>query len=281
VTIQEILAALREKFRQAGIESWETDARMLVQHALGVSREELLLNNNRILSISESETLNRYAERRLKHEPVSRILGVRSFWKSDFKITRETLDPRADSETLMEAALKHANNPVHVLDLGTGSGCLLLSLLQEWPQILGTGVDISVGAVGVAEENAKNLGLSHRATFVAGDWSDIGFSHKFDVVISNPPYITKDEMAALAPEVSLYDPHGALAGGDDGLECYRSIIKLLPDILNQNGYLFFEVGYRQAAAVKELLEKAGLDVLEILPDLAGNERCVVAHVKSL
>jgi release factor glutamine methyltransferase len=277
-TIAAVLADIRQRFQDAGIENPEADARLLAQHGLSLSREKLFMNQNEILEDSQVEILERYADRRLRHEPVSRIIGKRSFWKSDFKISPETLDPRADSETLIEAVLRQdMPQQAWVLDLGTGSGCLLLSLLQELPGARGVGVDISADAVKTAQENAENLGLSTRATFIAGDWNDVRIGRRFDVIISNPPYITDHEMAALAPEVALHDPARALKGGADGLDCYRNIINILPDFLKEKGYIFFEIGRTQAQAVKDLLEQSGLVVLETAPDLGKNDRCIAAR----
>jgi release factor glutamine methyltransferase len=270
------LAEIKEKFRAAGLDSPETDARILIQHALGLSREDLWKDTKRFISISEDDALESYVARRLKREPVSRILGYRSFWKSDFKISKETLDPRADSETLIETVLKTAK-PGSILDLGTGSGCLLLSLLQEWPEATGMGLDVSAGAVATAEENARALGLEGRSTFTVTDWNNYRPDLAFDIIISNPPYIAAHEFAGLEPEVTQYDPVRALLGGGDGLMCYRNIIQLLPQWLKPSGLVFFEVGHMQAADVKELLVQAGFSVLQTAQDLAGNDRCVAAQ----
>jgi len=275
-TVQAALAEMKAQFTAAGIDSADTDARLLMQAVLKLSREDLFMNSSLLIPDAREMVLKEYAARRLKREPVSRILGTRSFWKSDFKISRETLDPRADSEVLIETALKHIKNPMRVLDLGTGSGCLLLSLLQEWSESSGIGVDISADAVRTAEENARAMGLAGRAKFVAADWNALPPGELFDVVISNPPYIAEHEMAGLEPEVTLYDPRRALVSGPDGLECYRSIISLLPRFLKKQGHVFFEVGHSQAGAVKDMLEAAGLPVLQTAPDLAGHDRCIAA-----
>jgi len=278
-TIQSVIADMRRQFKSIGLETPELDARLLVQNVLGMRYEELLLNPNRLITDSESEKLTVAAERRILREPVSRILGTRSFWKSDFKVSRETLDPRADSEALIEAALGYLSpeHPLTLLDLGTGTGCLLLSLLQELPQATGVGVDISAGAIQTAQQNAKDLQLSERASFIVSDWSGMTADKPFDVILSNPPYIADADIPKLEPEVRQYDPFRALAGGADGLDCYRSIARLLPKLLTKQGKVFLEIGYGQAGAVKGVLAGEGFSVLQIVPDLAGHSRCVVAQ----
>ena len=278
-TIQSAINEMQELFREVGIETPELDARLLVQGILGIKHEDIILNNSELITFSEGNRLTDAARRRALREPVSRILGERPFWKFNFKISKETLDPRADSETVIESVLKNCDQKAYLtfLDLGTGTGCLLLSLLQEFPQATGVGVDISVGAVETARQNAEALGLSNRASFVVSDWADMALGKAFDVVISNPPYIPNEDIEALAPEVKQYDPRRALAGGRDGLDCYRSITKLLPQLLTKQGKVFFEIGYDQALSVKGILADAGFVVLQTVPDLAGHDRCVVAE----
>lgn len=266
-------------FTEAGIDTPAVDAWQIVQHVMQWSRAELLMHSKKLMTDAQAKDLNAAIERRLKHEPVSRIIGTRAFWKSEFKVTPDTLDPRQDSETLIEAMLKYAvPRPENILDLGTGTGCLLLSLLIEWPEARGTGVDISAGAAAVARENAAALGLSVRANFVESNWEDFAPGDLFDSLITNPPYIAPDEIPALAPEVTQYDPMTALVGGADGLECYRSIAKHAPRWLKPGAWAVFEIGYLQANAVKTILAEAGFAVIQTVPDLAGNDRAVVARM---
>lgn len=278
-TVQSHIIEMREKFKSAGLDTPELDARLLVQGAVGMGHEDLLININVLITDSQSEKITEFTERRLRREPVSRILGTRAFWRSDFKVSHETLDPRADSETLVEAVMKYTDKgaPLTILDLGTGTGCLLLSLLQELPQATGVGLDISADAIRTAEENARNLNLSSRVEFLEGDWSKVKFGSPFDIVISNPPYISDDEIKTLAPEVRQYDPHRALSGGADGLDCYRSISAMLPKLLKKSGNVFLEIGSTQAAAVREVLAEKQFYVVETFPDLAGHDRCLVAE----
>lgn len=280
MTIQSALKEMRDQFRSAGLETPELDARLLVQAALGITQEQLLLNTNKIIIDSECKKLNEMVRRRLLREPVSRILGTRGFWKSEFKVSQETLDPRADSETLIEAVLKHINKeaPLTILDMGTGTGCLLLSLLQELPQATGVGIDISEDAIRTARQNAEALGLSDRAKFMVTSWSNLVVDKAFDVVISNPPYIAEAEISSLAPEVRQYDPVRALAGGKDGLDCYREIAALLPSLMVNRGQVFLEIGSSQAESVRGILAARGLHVLETTQDLAGHDRCLVASM---
>lgn len=264
---------------ESGIENPETDIRLLMQHALGLSHAKFVSSLNRVLTDAEVKTLDGMIARRAQREPVSRIIGTRGFWKSEFKLSPQTLDPRPDSETLIEAALKYSDvPPATILDLGTGTGCLLLSLLQEYPKATGLGIDISEEAAATARENAVALNLADRASFLAADWNDWQASAPFDLVISNPPYIAPDEMAGLEPEVTQYDPVTALVGGDDGLECYRSIAALLPRALKKGGLVVLEIGHMQAEAVKSILALSDIAVIQTLTDLGGSNRAVVARM---
>lgn len=294
VTVQSMLTDLRNAFRAAELDTPELDARLLVEEALGMEHTDVITKANQEITKAQETALEAMALRRLQREPVSRILGKRSFWKSDFKVSPATLDPRADSETLIEAVLKYAipakagisaetdsgfrqdDGKISILDLGTGTGCLLLSLLQELPHATGTGVDISVEAVAIARQNTESLHLTDRANFMAINWNDLP-PMPFDIVISNPPYIALTEKENLAPEVRVYDPPAALFGGADGLDCYRDIVRLLPRILKPDGLLFLEIGAAQAESVKGIAGKAKLDVIQTLTDLAGHDRCLVAR----
>ncbi|MFH1157668.1 MAG: peptide chain release factor N(5)-glutamine methyltransferase [Pseudomonadota bacterium] len=278
-TINAAVVEMRESFKSAGLDTPELDTRLLVQDVLKISHEELLLNSSKLVSDSESKKLAEVMQRRILREPVSRITGARSFWKSEFKITPETLDPRPDSEILIESALTIADKeaPLTILDLGTGTGCLLLSLLQELPQATGIGIDISAGAIQVALQNAAALGLSERVSFKAMNWTEMAGETPFDLVISNPPYIPESDISTLEPEVRRHDPLLALSGGTDGLDCYREIAALLPGLLTGTGYLFLEIGSTQARSVKDILAERGVRVLKVAQDLAGHNRCIVAH----
>lgn len=282
ISYGDILSELKAALQAAGMDTPDLDARLLVQGLLEITHEELLLNKEKILAPTEEAVLRKGLSRRLQHEPVSRIVGVRGFWKSDFKITSQTLDPRPDSETLIEAALhwvpEAKNEKVRVLDLGTGSGCLLLSLLQEWPQAVGIGIDLNAGAIRAAVANERLLGLQKRVAFQAIDWADYKPKGRCDVLISNPPYIAESERGDLSPEVLDYDPHEALFAGADGLDAYRTLAKLAPQWLRPGGMAFYEIGYKQAEAVKELLEAHGQTVLETRQDLAGHDRVIVARL---
>jgi release factor glutamine methyltransferase len=254
-------AELSRAFRAAGLESPVIDSRLLVCYALGLDRLALLRDPHHPVA-NNAAKLRDAAQRRLAHEPVSRIIGERHFWGRPFKITPDTLDPRPDSETLVAAALEIAEPilavrgaaPLRLLDLGTGSGCLLLTLLAELPTATGVGVDISAGAVTVARENAVALGLADRAEFVTGSWAD-GLAGPFDIIVSNPPYIRSGDLAGLAPTVAAYDPVLALDGGDDGLAAYRQIIATSLK-LTEPGAVVFEVGQGQAGDVQQLLAAA-------------------------
>ena len=243
----------------------------------------LIARNHAALPPEAVALLEGYVARRLQGEPVSRIKGNREFYGRCFDVDAHTLDPRPDTETLISAALALVtendwqDRPLRLLDLGTGSGCILLTLLAELPLAEGVGADISEGALRRAAENASRLGLADRVQFVASDWFE-GVSGQFDLVLSNPPYIASAEIAGLAREVTGFDPLLALDGGLDGLDAYRRIAQNVPSALQDAGQLLVEIGSTQAEAVRDIFRAAGLKVEEdgVRFDLAGRARCVLA-----
>ncbi len=272
------------QLQAAGVAQARLDARLLFSAATGLSHEDIIRDPDAALCPEHAAAYAAMIARRVAREPVSRILGRREFWSLDFEITPDTLDPRADSETLIRAALElieDHNRPLRILDIGTGSGCLLLALLSELPRAQGAGIDISQGALEVAHLNAVRLGFSERARFIACDVRSTNWMHHiggpFDIIISNPPYIENTVITGLAPEVALFDPYAALAGGEDGLDFYRMITTSLIHILCPDGLVVFEAGAGQADAVRALLHKAGLVTLDTHPDLGGVARAVTGR----
>ncbi len=274
--------ALARAFRDSGIANPALDARLLAMAACGASHAELICDPERPLSDAERARLDDWAGRRLAGEPVSRILGSRAFWGLDFRLSPDTLDPRPDTEALVEAvlaALPERDAPLHILDLGTGTGCILIALLSELPVSLGTGTDISHAALQTARANARAAGVADRARFVQADWLR-GIGGCFDVVVSNPPYIARAELAALSREVRAHDPAAALDGGADGLAAYRAILGEIGRVLKPGGIAAFEVGQGQAGAVSAMMRAAGMtpalpDGAASAFDLAGIERALV------
>ena len=251
-------------------------ARALLGHVLGVPPERFLTDPDRLLDEAAAAAYAEALARRIGGEPLSRIVGHREFWSLDLVVGPETLDPRADTETLVSAALAAApsKQELRVLDLGTGTGCILLALLAERPAARGIGVDASEGAVRIARTNARRLGLDDRATFLVGDWAS-ALDGRFDIVASNPPYVRSHDIDALAPEVRVHDPHPALDGGSDGLDAYRRILPALDRLLAADGVAVIEIGFDQAADVAALAVASGLSVRQVARDLAHNDRCVV------
>lgn len=246
------------------------DAELLAAHLLGVERGELLLR--RLDEAIDAAAYEALIARRVAGEPVAYITGEREFWSLPFRVTPDVLIPRPDSETLIEAAVADlpADAAPRVLDLGTGSGCLLLAALHQWPSGWGVGVDRSVAAVDVARSNARRLGLSDRAYFVVGSWTD-ALVGMFDLVLANPPYIGVDE--PLPHEVADFEPASALYAGADGLDDYRRIVPVLPQILSPAGVAYLEIGHAQADLVMEMASDAGMEP-RLHRDLAGRPRCV-------
>ncbi len=247
------------------------DAELLMAHALAVPREALLLRH---LDAPAPPGFDALLARRLAHEPIAYITGSRAFWTIDLAVGRGALIPRADSETLIEAAVAHfgAAGPGHILDLGTGPGSLLLAALDQWPRATGLGVDRSPTALAMARANAERLGMAHRAAFALGDWA-AGIEQRFDLVLANPPYIGTHEQ--LPADVADYEPHEALFAGPDGLTDYRLIVPQLPGLLAPAGIAILEIGHTQGDAVAAIILQAGL-VPTLRHDLAGRPRAMIA-----
>ena len=273
--------AVTEMLRQAGIESPDTDARLLIGHALGLDRTALMTNGDRPLHADEIATIDALAARRLRHEPASRILGRKEFWSLPLDVSDAVLVPRPDTETVVEAALDYIEREnlrlasLRLLDIGTGSGALLLALLTELRNAEGVATDISPAAIDVARGNAERLGLSPRCTFVVCDIA-AGVTGLFDLIVSNPPYIAHVDIGTLEPEVRDYDPVLALDGGIDGLDAYRAIASQAIHLLAPGGRLIVELGAGQERAVRDLFTRAGLTVIGVRADLAGIPRALTA-----
>ena len=245
------------------------DAELLLAHTLGISREALLLDPTRPVPAEFDQIL----ERRLAHEPVAYITGSRAFWTLDLHVSPAVLIPRPDSETLIEAAIDHFSSrpPDRILDLGTGSGALLLAALDHWPGAWGVGTDRSAAAIAVAAGNARRLGIAGRAHFVQADWA-AAIGGRFDLILCNPPYV--ETGAELPPQVAAHEPASALYAGTDGLDDYRRIIPTLSALLSPGGCACLEIGSTQANAVQSLAEMENLRCV-VRQDLAGYDRCVV------
>lgn len=257
----------------AGVDSPRLEARLLLGHAAGLRQDALLRDRDAPVDMAPYAAL---LARRAAREPLAFITGRQEFWSLPFEVSADTLIPRPDSETLIEAAL--AARPDRgatrsILDLGTGTGCLLLAALTEYCAAWGVGVDLSPGAAALARRNASALGLSHRAAVLCGRWDD-ALHAQFDLVLSNPPYIPAADIAGLMPEVARHEPRRALDGGPDGLDAYRALLRRLPALLRPGGAAVLELGAGQAAAVSGLAE--GWSVA-LHRDLAGTERAMVLH----
>jgi release factor glutamine methyltransferase len=275
-TRAEALAMLRRAFEQADVDKPELDARILLTEALQIERIEITVRPEIPLGSAGAARLADFARRRIAREPVGRILGHREFWGLPFELSAETLEPRPDTETLVETTLAFVPDrqaPLRILDLGTGSGCLLVALLTELPNASGVGVDRSVGALAAARRNAARNGVAGRAAFMASDWA-AALRGRFDLIVSNPPYVASADVLALAPEVRDHDPAAALDGGRDGLAAHRTIFAGTPELLAPDGILVVEIGSTQEQAVSDLAATVRLNVLRVARDLACHPRAV-------
>ena len=272
-SFQTALGDGRALLAKAGVENAERDALRLLAHAAGWDVGRLSIELGQPIASDIAARFDHAIAQRAAGRPVAKITGWRDFWAGRFRVTDDVLDPRPDTETLIEAALQHPFQ--RVLDLGTGSGCIVLSLLGERPAATGVGCDISPAALDVARANAADHGLCPRVSFVQSDWFS-AIEGRFDLVVSNPPYIALDEMADLAIEVRAHDPFCALSDGGDGLGAYRSIAAGIGRVLRPHGIVLVEIGPSQGAAVAQLFQNAGLTEIAVLPDLDGRDRVVCA-----
>lgn len=258
---QALFSDVKKRLQAADIMYPDREARLILEHAATDGDVAAML------------------ARRISGTPLSRIIGTQEFWSLEFELSPDTLDPRQDTETLVEAVVTRYGNtpPQRILDIGTGTGCILISLLHEWPGATGIGTDLSAGAVAVARRNAVRNNVAERAAFVQTAWAQ-GVEGPFDLVVSNPPYIRRDVIANLDENVRNYDPILALDGGEDGLDAYRSILTEIKTVLAPGGRVFFEIGYDQHESVPRLVENAGANPERIIPDSGGNLRVVECHM---
>ena len=275
-TLLTVWKAAQARLKEGRIDSPAIDARLLLEAAAGASRLDILTDPYRAVSDDQRRAYDAMIERRLRREPVSRILGRKGFWKIMLNVTPDVLSPRPDTETIMDVALLAfaPHERFNVIDLGTGSGAILLALLTERTAATGVGTDISSEALAVARENAANLDLNARATFLRTEWAAGFADHSFDLVVSNPPYIPTDHIAGLDPEVREHDPHLALDGGPDGLQAYRDLAPEVRRILKPGGTFAVEIGWDQGPQVKALFEEAGFADVRVVKDLANRDRVV-------
>jgi release factor glutamine methyltransferase len=268
--------AAQARLKTGRIDSPSIDARLLLEAATGATRTDILTDPYREVTAEQAATLDAYVERRLRREPTSRILGKKGFWKIMLNVTPDVLSPRSDTEALLDVVLPAfpADRPFSMIDLGTGSGAILLAVLAERPAATGLGTDVSSEALAVARENAANLELDGRAVFLRTEWASGLPDHGFDLVVSNPPYIASAEIETLDPEVRDHDPRLALDGGEDGLDAYRALAPEIRRILRPGGIFAVEIGWTQGEAVKALFEAEGFEDVKITLDLANRARVV-------
>jgi release factor glutamine methyltransferase len=284
-TLHSMQRFLSQKFEALGIETAALDARLLIQHAAAINHAAFIRDASRPMGPAELEALRPLVARRMAREPISRILDKAEFWSLPFNLSADTLDPRPDTETLVELALElyppKTTRTLKLLDLGTGSGCILLSLLSEWSAATGVGADISASALAMADQNARTLGLEGRAAFVRSNWFEM-ISGQFELIVSNPPYIPTAEIETLSAEVAQYDPMAALDGGPSGIEPYKLLFEGAPQHLAPGGWLIVEFGCGQLEEIYQLLEASPLGRImkqrEVRADLAGIDRCLAVQI---
>lgn len=283
LTLVQAWSAAKSRLEAAGLSGPVIDARLLVEAAADAARIDILTDPHRPLTPDQEARLLDYLTRRERREPVSHILGRRGFWKIMLRVTPDVLTPRPDTETVVDLVLKDfpENQAFTVLDLGVGSGAILLAILAERPAARGLGVDVSEEALAVARENAANLGLAGRCALLRGDWTAGLADESFDLVVSNPPYIATDVIETLEPEVREHEPRLALDGGPDGLDAYRRLAPEILRVLKPDGLFAVEIGYDQKAPVEALFQAAGAVGVRTLRDLADRDRVVAGAKKAL
>ncbi len=282
-SLVEAWTSARDRLRAAGVESPVMDARLLVEAAAGATRADILSDPRRPLDAEQVNALDALVERRARREPISQILGRQGFWKIMLTVTPDVLTPRPETELVVERALEALPEMTrsNVLDLGVGSGAILLAILADRPAARGLGVDISEEALAVARENAASLGLAGRAALLRGDWASGLEGGSFDLVVSNPPYVSAGDIAGLEPEVRDHEPRVALDGGLDGLDAYRMLAGEILRVLKPGGRFVVEIGSDQGESVQRLFTGAGADSVRVVQDLARRDRVVEGLKKPL
>jgi release factor glutamine methyltransferase len=283
-TLVEAWSGAQKRLKTAGVDSPSIDARLLLEAAADVSRVDVISDPYRQLTAEQVERFDGYVERRSRREPVARILGRKGFWKLLLQVSPDVLTPRPETERVVDIALEafpEERASFSMLDLGVGSGAILLSVLAERPAAKGLGVDISEAALAVARDNAAGLGLADRATFLRTDWTQGLPDEAFDLVTSNPPYIPSGDIEGLEPEVCEHEPRLALDGGADGLDAYRVLAPEILRVLKPEGRFAVEIGWDQGVAVKVLFEQAGAHDVRVVRDLSDRDRVVAGYKKAL
>lgn len=275
ITLRELCRETRAQLEQADIHNAELVTRTLVKHALDLDDSVLIVDGERELSDSQITTVNDLVEKRLSGMPVSRIMGEREFWGLSFKVNDHVLDPRPDTETIIDVACKYFkdNPPRKILDLGTGSGCLITTLLHIWKDAEGVAVDLSEEALKIAAYNAEKNQVYDRVRFVQGFWCD-SIQDSFDLIVANPPYIPTQDIATLSPEVKNHDPFMALDGGEDGFDDFIYIIKSIKKLMHRESLVLIEIGYDQSEKAMRLVKDSNLSVRGVHADMAGIPRVV-------
>jgi release factor glutamine methyltransferase len=282
-TLVEAWSGAQKRLKAAGVDSPSIDARLLLEAAAGVSRMDVISDPYRQLTRDQVETLDNYVARRERREPVARILGRKGFWTLLLKVSPAVLTPRPETERVVDMALEafSEGTTFTMLDLGVGSGAILLSVLAERPAAKGLGVDVSEEALAVARDNAASLGLVDRAAFLRTDWTQGLPDEGFDLVVSNPPYIPSADIEGLEPEVKAHEPRLALDGGPDGLDPYRFLAPEILRVLKPGGFFAVEIGWDQGRAVEDLFQGAGAERVRVVRDLSDRDRVVVGRKKGL
>ena len=279
--VNEVLKIAIAKFKAAGVAQPINDARILLGHSLNKPNERFYGKEEEIIQSEYLDDFSSKILRRCRREPVSKIIGVKEFWSLELLVSPYVLDPRPDSETLIEAARKQfpdKNRIINILDLGTGSGCLLLAALQEWPCSYGLGIDIDSRCIEIAKVNAKRNELNGRAKFQTGNWAS-SLDEKFDIILCNPPYIPVNKIAKLDEEVRLYEPKIALNGGQTGLDCYVELAAQFSNLLSADGLIFLEIGFGQKKQILGIMKSNSLELIKIEKDLAQIDRCLILSHK--
>ena len=278
--LSELQKKITKILAEGGIETNSLDARIILKEIFNFDEKELILNSDLILSESKISKVQKIITRRLNFEPVSKIFGKRDFYNSTFSISDDVLDPRPETENIVEIA----NNFIlekgyeSFIDLGTGSGCIILSILKENKNLTAVGVDISIDAINIAKKNSKDMNLEKRSSFLVSNWLS-SIYNSYDLIISNPPYIPSDEIITLSKTVKNFDPLISLDGGQDGLECYKEIAQDINRVINKNGRVILEIGYNQAHDVIKIFESKEFKLLKIYNDINGLNRILTFESK--